>query len=85
MAEGIRETSVSASRVASTRSRHGGQAGALVSTSLVYTLPSLMFGQLLAAKAKTGLSTRERVELYGARFLTVLGLALAGIGMKAAF
>ena len=61
--------------------------GALVSTSLVYTLPSLMFGQLLAAKAKTGaaLTTRERVELCISRAMTVLGVILAGIGINAAF
>ena len=56
--------------------------GALVSTSLVYTLPSLMLGQLLSAKAT--LTRREKVELVGARLTTLLGIILAAIGIKAA-
>lgn len=56
--------------------------GALVSTSLVYTLPSLMLGQLLSAKAI--LTRREKVELVGARLTTLLGIILAAIGIKAA-
>lgn len=57
--------------------------GALVSTSLVYTLPSIMLGQLLASKEAR--SASDQVELLGARVFTVLGIAMAAIGMKAAF
>ena len=61
--------------------------GALVSTSLVYTLPSLMFGQLMSAREGGGavLSKGERIELVGARAITALGVVLAAIGIKAAF
>ena len=56
--------------------------GALVSTSLVYTLPSIMLGQLLTSKAK--LTSVEKIELIGARVMTLLGIILAAIGIKAA-
>eukprot|EP00966_Prymnesium_polylepis_P180281 4174556-Prymnesium_polylepis.1 len=60
--------------------------GALVSTSLVYVLPAVMFGQMLAAKRAAGDgSVRVRLELLGSRLVTVIGLFLVVIGMKAAF
>merc|ERR1719203_1773599 len=60
--------------------------GALISTSLVYVLPSIMFGQMLAARAKAGALTRRfQLELIGSRIITALGLAMAGVGMYAAF
>ena len=57
--------------------------GALVSTSLVYVLPSIMFGQMLAArKDKTG---GAKLELLGSRLITVIGVFMVGVGMQAAF
>ena len=58
--------------------------GALVATSLVYTLPATMFAQMLAAKG-AALTRDERLELVGARALAALGVVLAGIGVWAAF
>lgn len=70
--------------------------GALLSTSIVYTLPALMFGQLLAKRTASAgkLSSmgfqaaapraRDKLELLGARAITVLGVGLTAIGMKAA-
>jgi len=60
--------------------------GALVSTSLAYVIPSIMFGQLLAKqKADGALSRRLRAELLISRAITVLGVALVGLGMFTAF
>jgi len=59
--------------------------GALVSTSLVYVLPTLMFAQMLKAQRSAGdKSLRLRLELLGSRLITVLGFFLVTIGVKAA-
>lgn len=57
--------------------------GALVSTSLVYVLPSIMFGQMLAARKDK--SRAAQLELLGSRLITLLGLFMVAVGMKAAF
>ena len=57
--------------------------GALVSTSLVYVLTSIMFGQMLAARK--GKSAVAKLELLGSRLITVLGVFMVAVGMKAAF
>jgi sodium-coupled neutral amino acid transporter 11 len=57
--------------------------GALVSTSLVYVLPSIMFGQMLAARKDK--SRVAQLELLGSRLITVLGVFMVAVGMKAAF
>jgi len=57
--------------------------GALVSTSLVYVLPSIMFGQMLAARKDK--SSVAKLELLGSRLITVLGVFMVAVGMKAAF
>jgi sodium-coupled neutral amino acid transporter 11 len=57
--------------------------GALVSTSLVYVLPSIMFGQMLAARKDK--SQLAKLELLGSRLVTVLGVFMVAVGMKAAF
>ena len=57
-----------------------------MSTSLVYVLPALMFGQMLKAKIAAGdTSKRAKIELIGSRLITVFGVFLVAIGMKAAF
>ena len=68
--------------------------GALISTSLAYILPSVMAGQHLAHKLReasataasggTPVSKRLRFELLLARVLTMVGVALAAIGLYAA-
>ena len=59
--------------------------GALVSTSLVYILPSLLYGAVLRARVAAGDASRlERLELLGARGMTALGVAMVIIGMQAA-
>ncbi|KAL1528857.1 hypothetical protein AB1Y20_010180 [Prymnesium parvum] len=60
--------------------------GALVSTSLVYVLPAIMFGQMLKQRIKSGMGSRRlRVELAGSRVVAVIGVFLVAIGMHAAF
>jgi len=59
--------------------------GALVSTSIGYILPSLMFGQTLAKTvSKGGASATSKLELLISRGITGLGVVLAGIGCAAA-
>ena len=68
--------------------------GALISTSLAYILPSVMAGQHLARKLRKAsasaasggkpVSKRLRFELLLARVLTMVGVALAAIGLHAA-
>ena len=61
--------------------------GAFISTSIVYTLPSLMWAGLLGKRraANGGLTRSEKLELLASRLITVLGLGLAVVGMRAAF
>ena len=86
-----------------------------MSTSLVYVLPSIMFGQMLAARKETqppaptnpnpspspspnpspnpdrsptpnqDKSRVAQLELLGSRLITVLGVFMVAVGMKAAF
>ena len=59
--------------------------GALVSTSIGYILPSLMFGQTLAKRVADGDAGRgTRLELLLSRAITALGVGLAGIGVWSA-
>ena len=54
-----------------------------MSTSLVYVLPSIMFGQMLAARKDK--SSVAKLELLGSRLITLLGVFMVAVGMKAAF
>ena len=62
--------------------------GSLVSTTLIFTLPALMFAALLSTRQKRAggrLAPSARVELLAARAIAIMGIALAGVGIKAAF
>ena len=62
--------------------------GSLVSTTLIYTLPALMFAALLAKlekQASGGLAPNARVELLVVRAIAVMGVVLAGVGITTAF
>lgn len=59
--------------------------GALVSTSIGYILPSIMFGQTLARTVQRGgASFATQCELFLSRAITGLGVVLAAIGALAA-